>query len=96
MVLKDSIYWRIFGEIWSYFKRHMEADQIDWQKAVDEARAFGCTYENTPQFPLVKALIFAAQDEMERVDVRKTDNSNRRQTYREEAGHERSQNSERR
>ena len=98
MNLKGTVYWDVFTDIWGLFKKHVGGQRSDayWQNVTDDARALGKKYADTPQYQFAKGLIFAVLDELERVDVRKTDNSNRRQTYREEAGHEHSQNSERR
>lgn len=73
MVLKDSIYWDIFGGVWAFFKHHMETEEIDWAAAVDEAAGLGHKYENTPQFEFAKKLVLATMDEMERIGSEGTD-----------------------
>ena len=93
MNLKGTVYWDVFTDVWQLFKKHIDGQRTDeyWQNVTDDARALGKKYADTPQYQFAKDLIFSILSELERPDVRFSDISNRRQTYREEAGHEHDQ-----
>lgn len=76
MNLKGTVYWDVFTDIWGLFKKYVDGQKSDeyWQNVTDGARALGKKYADTPQYQFAKDLIFSILSELERSDVRKTDN----------------------
>ena len=73
MNLKDSIYWQIFGDVWTFFKKYadVQADDEYWQTVVDEADKLHEKYKGKPEEGFAKCLILDVISELESVFKRR-------------------------
>lgn len=73
MNLKDSIYWKLFSDIWGMMKRFLPVrdDEAYWSEAVALADDLYKKYKGTPQEEFAKELILDVMDELESIYKRK-------------------------
>ena len=73
MNLKDSIYWKLFSDIWGMMKRFLPVrdDEAYWSEAVTLADDLYNKYKGTPQEEFAKELILDVMDELESIYKRK-------------------------
>ena len=64
---KNSVYWRIFGDIWTFFKLHMENTVHDEKLLIEDSKALYKQYESLPEGKFAQELIFSCMREIDRV-----------------------------
>lgn len=69
MNFKNSIYWKIYADIWGFHKKFadVKGDDSYWEQAVNDAGELYKKYENHPEGEFAKKLILNILDELERV-----------------------------
>lgn len=69
MNFKDSIYWKIYADIWDFHKKYadVKGDDSYWEQVVNDAGELYKKYENQPEGEFAKKLILNILDELERV-----------------------------
>lgn len=69
MNFKDSIYWKIYADIWGFHKKFadVKSDDSYWEQVVNDAGELYKKYENQPEGEFAKKLILNILDELERV-----------------------------
>lgn len=73
MDLKNTPYWQIYADVFTFFKSSMPVRNDDpyWQQVVDNADALYRKYEKADQAEFAKTEIFSVIDELERIYKRK-------------------------
>lgn len=68
MNFKDSIYWKIYADIWGFHKKYadVKGDDSYWEQVVHDAGELYKKYENQPEGEFAKKLILNILDELER------------------------------
>lgn len=68
MNFKDSIYWKIYGDIWNYHKQFADIQESDkyWDAVIDEGSSIYKKYANMPENEFAKQLVFCVIDELQR------------------------------
>ena len=66
--MKDTPYYKIFGDIYNYMKAYYPAKEDDeyWKRLLDEANDIYKKYQDTEQGEFVKSLVLAVLEELER------------------------------
>ena len=70
MSFNESIYFKIYADIWGLHKRYFnirDADDERWETLIRDINTICQKYERQPEFEFVKALAMAALTEIERV-----------------------------
>lgn len=69
MNFKESIYWQIYSDIWSFHKKYCDVREDDayWEAAVDESSIIYEKYKEKPEREFAKRLIITVAKELERV-----------------------------
>lgn len=67
MDFKDSIYWKIYGDVWNYHKKFADIQESDeyWDDVVETAGEVYRKYEGKPEHEFAKSLILNVVDELE-------------------------------
>lgn len=75
MDFKDSIYWQIYGDIWSFHKKYCDIKESDeyWDSVVNEGGSIYKKYAGEPEGEFAKQLILCVIDELERIYRRERD-----------------------
>ncbi len=63
---KNSVYWRLFGDIWTLFKSNMEMPIKDEKRLISDATALFRQCESLPQADFVKEILYAVCREIDR------------------------------
>lgn len=63
---KNSVYWRIFGDIWTLFKSNMEIPIKDEKGLISDATAVFRQYQNTQAADFAKEILYAVCREIDR------------------------------
>lgn len=73
MNLKNTIYWKLFSDIWGLMKRFLPVreDEAYWSEAVEATGELFKEYQGTPQEFIAKEMILSVVDEWERIYKRK-------------------------
>ena len=79
MNLRDSIYWQIFGDVWTFFKKYADvrADDEYWQGVVNEADELYKKYKGQQEESFAKCLILDVIGELESVYKCRKEESNK-------------------
>ena len=71
MDLKGSGYWRVFVDVWNFFKDSMPAptaaDAESWDKIVGTCGQIMNKYRQCPEGELAKSLLLCVLDELDRL-----------------------------
>ncbi len=69
MDFKDSIYWQIYGDIWSFHKNYadVQTDDSYWDSVVSECGSICKKYMGKPENEFAKSLVLNVVDELERI-----------------------------
>lgn len=71
MDLKNSEYWFIFRDTWTFFKDalpvHPKNDGEYWKRIADQTIAIGKQYKETKQYDLAATLVLATLRELEAI-----------------------------
>lgn len=70
MSFNESIYFKIYADIWGLHKRYFnirDADDERWEVLIKEINTICQQYEEQPEFEFVKALAMAVLTDLERV-----------------------------
>ena len=71
MDMRNSIYWQIFSDTWSFFKSHMPPPDVDdseaWDEITGEIGNLMDTFRPLPQGPFAVALFVSVLDELDRL-----------------------------
>lgn len=70
MSFNESIYFKIYADIWGLHKRYFnirDADDERWETLIKDINTICQKYEGQPEVEFVKALAMAALTEIERV-----------------------------
>ena len=73
MILKDSIYWQIFGDVWNFFKKFSDVEETDayWEAVVNESAVLYEKYKSTKENVFAKGLLLNVINELEQVYKRR-------------------------
>ena len=63
---KNSVYWRLFSDLWVFFKLHMESTTRDGKRLISDAEALYGQYESLPQADFAQELVFSCMREVDR------------------------------
>ena len=63
---KNSVYWRLFGDIWTFLKLHMESTTKDEKRLISDATALYKQFASLPQADFVKEILYAVCREIDR------------------------------
>ena len=63
---KNSVYWRLFSDLWVFFKLHMEIPIKDEKRLISDAEALYGQYESLPQADFAKEILYAVCREIDR------------------------------
>ena len=65
----NSVYWKIYGDIWNYHKQFADIQESDeyWDNVVKFAGEVYRKYEGKPEGEFAKSLVLIVVDELERI-----------------------------
>lgn len=69
MNFKDSVYWKIYADIWGFHKKFADVREDDeyWEQMVSDAGELYKMYEKQPEGEFAKQLVLNILDELERI-----------------------------
>lgn len=73
MGFKDSIYWRIYGDVWNFHKEYVgvRKDDEHWDDVTEAAEEIRRKYKGRPEGEFVIQLLLSVIEELERVSKMK-------------------------
>ena len=76
MNFKESVYFKIYSEIWNLHKKYYGCDDLDdtWKRLIDDSQEVYEKYKNLPQGKFAKKLLVATLGELERCSRKEKDN----------------------
>lgn len=68
MSFKDSVYWHIYGDIWSFHKKYCDIKESDeyWDSVVSEGGSICKKYADKPEGEFARQLVLTVVDELDR------------------------------
>lgn len=69
MNFKDSVYWKIYADVWGFHKKFadVKGDDSYWEQVVNDAGELYKKYEKRPEGEFAKKLTLDVLDELERI-----------------------------
>lgn len=69
MNFKDSVYWKIYADIWGFHKKFADVREEDeyWEQVVNDAGELYKKYEKRLEGEFAKQLVLNVLDELERI-----------------------------
>ena len=69
MNFKDSVYWKIYADIWGFHKKFADVREDDeyWEKVVNDAGELYKKYEKRLEGEFAKKLTLDVLDELDRI-----------------------------
>lgn len=68
MNFKESIYWKIYSDIWNFHKKYYDVQESDqfWDSVISEGSSIYKKYADKPEGEFAKNLVLNVIDELER------------------------------